>query len=271
MPLRRSWIAAVALLLVVGVVPAAAASPAQQRLIVIETIAGGALSPKGKERLHQEIADVVSRNRLFLVSTETLPERLRHCEVPGCLSQVAAASGAMLVLAVDGIFAKESFKLTVSLWNADESRSLGKDNRDCPICDEQDLWGTAALVTQGLLERYGREEAARAASRRAPGAPPTANAGQDDGRSVAVYSGLAMASAGLATAAVGVYYIAVDGRSACDSCDRVRDTRKYGLPLAIGGGVAALAGAGLLTWALWPQEAQVEIGLGGLWLNGRFQ
>ena len=276
MVLRSSCIAAMVCLLLGGVAPARAASPEQQRMVVVDAITGGALSADGQERMRKEIGDVVTRNGLLLVPAETLPDRLQHCEIPGCLAQVAAASGAMLVLAVDAHFAKESFKLTVALWNADEGKLLGKDTRDCPICDEQDLWGTAALVTQGLIERTVRPaqgpRLATAATTPA-GASATAPAHGDDGNagSLAVYSGLGLAVAGLATLAVGAYYIGVDGKSACTSCDRVRDTRKYGLPMAIVGGVAAAGGAGLLTWAFWPRQAQVSVGPMGLQLAGRFQ
>jgi len=279
MVLRRSCIAAVVWLLVGGLGPARAASPEQQRMVVVAAITGGELSANGQERLQKEIADVAARNGLSLVPTESLPDRLQHCEIPGCLAQVAAASGAMLVLAVDAHFAKESFKLTVALWNADEGKLLGKDTRDCPICDEQDLWGTGALLTQGLLDRYARQAqvshaAPVAATTVTPAGASTTTPARDDGGdsgNMAVYSGLGLVVAGLATAAAGTYYISVDGKSACTNCDRVRDTRKYGLPTAIVGGVVAAGGAGLLTWAFWPRQAQVSVGLMGLQLAGRFQ
>jgi hypothetical protein len=263
--------------LLLGTTPTRAASSEQQRMVLVDAISGGALSANGQERLRKEIAEVVTRNGLLLVPTETLPDRLQHCEIPGCLVQVAAASGAVLVLAVDAHFAKESFKLAVALWNADEGKLLGKDTRDCPICDEQDLWGTAALVTQGLIERYARQ-AQESRSTAAAAAPPasdsaTSPAPGDDGNSgaMAVYSGLALVVAGLVTLGLGTYYIGVDGKSACTRCDRVRDTRKYGLPMAIVGGVAAAGGAGLLTWAFWPRRAEVSVGSTGVQLSGRFQ
>ena len=277
MVLRSSCLAVIVGLLLGGVAPARAASPEQQRMVVVDAITGGALSADGQERMRKEIADVVVRNGLLLVPTETLSARLQHCEIPGCLAQVAAASGAMLVLAVDARFAKESFKLTVALWNADEGKLLGKDTRDCPICDEQDLWGTAALVTQALLERtvrpaQGPRVAAAPTNVPRAGASMATPAQGDDGKSgdVAVYSGVALAVAGLATLAVGTYYISVDGKSACMSCDRVRDTRRYGLPMAIVGGVAVAGGAGLLTWAFWPRQAQVSVFPMGLQLAGSF-
>jgi hypothetical protein len=278
MVLRHFHLASIVGLLLGSSTPARAASPEQQRMVVVEATTGGALSADRQERMRKEIADVITRNGLLLVPTETLPDRLQHCEIPGCLAQVAAASGAMLVLAVDAHFAKESFKLTVALWNADEGKLLGKDTRDCPICDEQDLWGTAALITQGLIERTvrpapGPRLAAVAATTPPAGASATTPAQGGDGNSgsLAVYTGLGLVVAGLATLAVGTYYISVDGKSACTSCDRVRDTRKYGLPTAIVGGVATVGGAGLLTWAFWPRQAQVSIGPMSVQLAGRFQ
>jgi hypothetical protein len=275
MLLRSSCLAAIGCLLLGGVAPARAASPEPQRIVVVDAITGGALSAEGHERMRKEIADVVTRNGLLLVPTDTLPARLQHCEIPGCLAQVAAASGAMLALAVEANFAKESFKLTVALWNADEGKLLGKDTRDCPICDEQDLWGTAVLLTQGLLERTVRpaQGPGEAAAIATPAAATATRPAEGDGNSgsLAAYSGLALAVAGLATLAVGAYYMGVDGNSACTRCDRVRDTRKYGLPMTIVGGVAAAGGAGLLTWAFWPRQAQVSVGPMGLQLAGRFQ
>jgi hypothetical protein len=275
MVLRSSCLASIACLLLGGVAPARAASAEPQRIVVVDAITGGALSAAGLERMRKEIADVVTRKGFLLVPTDTLPTRLQHCEIPGCLAQLAAASGAMLALAVEANFAKESFKLTVALWNADEGKLLDKDTRDCPICDEQDLWGTAALLTQGLLEGTMRSAQGprQTAATAAPSAAATATPTERDGNSgnAAMYSGLALVVAGLATLAVGAYYMDVDGNSACTKCDRVRDTRKYGLPMAIVGGVAAAGGAGLLTWAFWPRQAQVSVGLMGLQLAGRFQ
>jgi hypothetical protein len=201
------------------------------------------------------------------------------------LPQIAAATGATLVLHVQARFAKESFKLSILLWNADEGKLLGKDGRDCPICDEQDLWGSAALLTQGLLEQGLRPPekasplippAAAVAPQVSPQAPlvtapaaPQAKAQGSNG--LAEYSGFALAAAGLATLVVGSYYVIVDGKSACTKCDDVRDTSKYGWPMAIAGGVALLGGAGLVTWSLWPSNAQVAVGPSGLLLSGRFQ
>jgi hypothetical protein len=256
-----------------------------KRLVVIEPSSSSQLSKNAKERLRKEIADVVKRNGLSLVPSSTLPERLLHCEIPGCLPQIAAASGAKLVLHVEARFAKESFKLTLHLWDADEGRLLGKDGRECPICDEQDLWGSAALLAQGLLEQGLRPPekvsplippSAAAASQppspaplvASPVAPPVEATGPNK---VAEYAGFALAAAGLATLLAGSYYIVVDGKSACSKCDDLRDTSKYGRPMAIAGGVALLGGAGLVTWSLWPSSTQMAVGPSGLLLSGRFQ
>jgi len=158
MHLRFSCLAALAWLLLRGSAPAHAAGTADpKRLVVIEPSSGIQLSKSAKEHLRKEIAEVVKRNGLTLVSSSTLPDRLLRCELPGCLPQIAAASGATLVLHVEARFAKESFKLTIHLWNADEGKLLGKDGRDCPICDEQDLWGSAGLLTQGLIDQVLRQ------------------------------------------------------------------------------------------------------------------
>jgi len=285
MNLRFPCLAVLAWLLLRGSTFAHAAETASdKRLVVVEPSTSGQLSKNAKERLRKAITEVVTRNGITLVPSATLPDRLLHCEIPGCLPQIAAATGATLVLHVQARFAKESFKLTVHLWNADEGKLLGKDGRDCPICDEQDLWGSAALLTQGLLEQGLRPpekasplippSAAAAAPPpppplvTAPAAPPVEAKGPNK---IAEYTGFALAGAGLATLLAGSYYIIVDGKSACSKCDDVRDTAKYGRPMAIAGGVALLGGAGLLTWSLWPSNTQVAVGPSGLLLSGRFQ
>jgi len=286
MHLCFSCLAALAWLILHGVAPAYALGTADdKRLVVVEPSSSGQLSKNAKERLRNEIADVVKRKGITLVPSSTLPDRLLHCEIPGCLPQIAAATGATLVLHVQARFAKESFKLTIALWNADEGKLLGKDGRDCPICDEQDLWGSAALLTQGLLEQGLRQPekasplippSAAVASQPVPQAPLVtelaASPAEAQGpNKLAQYSGFALVAAGLATLVVGSYYVSVDGNAACFQCDNVRDTSKYGWPMAIAGGVALLGGAGLVTWSLWPAHTQVAIGPASLQLAGCFQ
>jgi len=286
MHFRFPCLAALAWLLLRSPDPAYAGGTGNDnRLVVIESSSSGQLSKNAKEHLRQEIADVVKRKGITLVPSSTLPDRLLHCEIPGCLPQIAAASGATLVLHVEARFAKESFKLTIHLWNADEGKLLGKDGRNCPICDEQDLWGSAALLAQGLIEQ-GLRPPARGALLTPPPAAVVLAASpqaprmtapelpQPQGKSsdkLAEYSGFALAAAGLATLVAGSYYISVDGHSACFQCDKKRDTSKYGWPMALAGGVALLGGSGLVTWSLWPTHAQVAIGPAGLQLGGRFQ
>jgi hypothetical protein len=285
MHLRLSCLAALAWLLVRGSTPCHAAERADdKRLVVIEPSSGSQLSKNAKDRLRKEIVDVVKRNGITLVPSATLPDRLLRCEIPGCLPQIAAATGATLVLHVEARFAKESFKLAIALWNADEGKLLGKDGRECPICDEQDLWGSAGLLAQGLIE-----QALRHPPKDSPLIPPSAAVGpqvpppaplltvpavaQTEAKSsrVLAYAGIALAAAGLATLVAGAYYVSVDGDAACSHCGKVRDTSKYGWPLAIAGGVALLGGAGLVTWKLWPAHTQVAIGPAGLRLAGRFE
>jgi hypothetical protein len=286
MNLRFQCLAALAWLILRGSTSVHAAElAADKRLVVIEPSTAGQLSKNAKERLRKAIAEVVTRNGITLVPSAALPDRLLHCEIPGCLPQIAAATGATLVLHVQARFAKESFKLAIHLWNADEGKLLGKDSRDCPICDEQDLWGSAALLTQGLLEQ-GLRQPQKASPLippsaavaplppfpaplvDAPAAPPVAAEGPTR---LTEYAGYALAAAGLATLVVGSYYISVDGKSACTRCDDVRDTSKYGWPMAIAGGVALLGGASLVTWSLWSSNTKVAVGPGGLKLAGTFQ
>jgi hypothetical protein len=267
--------------------PSLAAPAEEQRLLVIEA-PGNVLTKAARERLHAAIAEVAVGHGLTLASPKSLPDKLLRCDLPGCLPPIAAASGALFVLRVDAQFAKESFKLAIELWNSDEGKLLGRDRRDCPICDEQDLWGSAALLTQGLLERALREPARPAAllpakvtsapvaafapaPAPAPAAAPLAPQVQARmPHPVVAYSGFALMLAGLAAIGVGGYYIAVDGEPACNRCDWVRDTEKFGLPVAVAGGVALAGGAGLLAWSYWSGSSEIAVAPGQLRMAGRF-
>ncbi len=286
MRIRFSCLAGLVWTMLCGFSPVHAADTvAEKRLVVIEPSSGSQLSRSARERLRTSIAEVVARSGITQVPTSSLPDRLLHCDIPGCLPQIAAASGAALVLRVQARFAKESFKLTVDLWNADEGRLLGEAGRDCPICDEQDLWGSAALITQGLIERSLREPpkptpTVHTAAAVVPRIPMRASPAVElavpqseprTSRRLAGYAGFALAVAGLTTLVVGAYYIGVDGNSACFQCDRVRDTGKYGWPIAIAGGLTLAGGAGLVVWSFRPAHAEVAVGPAGLLLAGRFQ
>ena len=289
MHLRFSSLAALAWLLTQGAAPAGAAVTTDaadgKRLLLIEPSASSQLSKVARERLRKAIAEVAAGNGISMVSASALPDRLLRCELPGCLPQIAAASGSALVLSVEAQFVQESFKLAVKLWNADEGRLLGSDSRNCPICDEQDLWGSAAMLTQGLIERISKK-APKAASAlpavpvfvpspsppvQPPIAAPVPPIHAERSAGLVAYSGFALAVAGLATVVVGGYYVHVDGDSACSGCREVRDTAKYGWPLVIAGGAALAGGVGLLAWSFWPEHASVAVGPTGLFVAGRFR
>ena len=82
------------------------------------------------------------------------------------------------------------------------------------------------------------------------------------------YSGWALSVAGLAVLAPGIYLWSVDGEPARP--DYVRDTRKYGLPMTIAGGVVLAAGAGLVAWSFWAGPAKITVGPSGLRVAGSF-
>ncbi len=252
-----------------------------KRLVIVES-QGSQLSKKAREHLRTAIGDVVIRHGLQLVPSHTLSDKLLRCELPGCLPQIAGATGAMLVLRVEAKYAKESFKLAIELWNSDEGKRLGHEERDCPICDEQDLWGSAALLVQGLLDRAvptvnptieAPQVAPGPAVLPAPAAPGLALTQPLPSPSGAWlgYAGIGLATVGAALLGTGIYYIAVDGDQACTRCDWVNDTKKDGLGLAIGGGAALAVGAGLAVWRLWPSAPAVSLGPSGLTVAGRFQ
>ena len=274
----RFPLAAVLVAVLLGGNVRAASAPAEERRVVVIEAPGNVLTKTARARLQTAIAEIAARYALVQTPTQNLPAKLLACELPGCLPSIAAASGAIFVLRVEAKFAQESFKLDIELWNSDTGKLLGKDRRDCPICDEQDLWGSAALMTQALLERALREPA-----------KPTA-AQPDDGKSTAAsasvpaltqipaespsrlvrYSGLALSVAGLAALVTGLYYWSVDGSEASSGSNRVRDTRKFGVPMTIAGGAALAAGAGLLAWSFWSGPTKVTLGPSGLQIAGRF-
>lgn len=243
-----------------------------KRLVIVES-QGSHLSKKAREQLRTAIGDVVTSRGLQLVPSQTLTEKLLRCELPGCLPQIAGATGAMLVLRVEAKYAKESFKLAIDLWNSDEGKLLGRERRDCPICDEQDLWGSAALMAQGLLERALRTPPL-AAKTLVPAPAPTVTAGNlvqtppPSRTPVLRYSGIALAALGAGALATGIYYWSVDGDPA--GPDRVRDTRKFGVPMTLAGGAALAAGVGLVAWSFWSGSATVAVLPSGVQVGARF-
>ncbi len=273
MQIRIPCVAALLVSLLGGALCAQAAPSDDRRLLVLESPAN-VLTKTARERLHAAIAEVALSQGLTIASPKGLPDKLLGCDLPGCLPSIAAASGAIFVLRVDAKYAKESFKLGLELWNSDEGKLLGKERRDCPICDEQDLWGSAALMARGLLERALRvpTTAVEASPASAPAAQPIAaaqltQASPSPGRPIARYSGLGLAVLGAAALATGIYYWSVDGNHV--DPDHVRDTRKLGLPMTVAGGAALLAGAGLIGWSFWPGTT-VSVAPSGLHVAGRF-
>lgn len=273
----------VALALLVSASVRAAAAPTEERRLVLVEAPGNLLTKSTREQLHKAVAEVAMAQGLVMAPEGSLPAKLQACLLPGCLSSIAAASGAIFVLRVEATFAQESFKLAVELWNSDSARLLGQDRRDCPICDEQDLWGSAALMTKGLLDRALREPDRAAPAPLSPPAqagdapdpvavplPPTRAREARPSLRLAEYSGLALCLAGVAALGVGAYYMSVDGEMVDRDSGRVRDTMKYGLPMTIGGGVALLAGAGLLAWSFWPRSVRMAVGPSGVDVAWRF-
>jgi hypothetical protein len=256
----------------------AVAAPAEERRLIVVEAPGNVLTPTVRERLHGAIAQVVKGQGLTLVSADCLPTQLVGCELPGCLPPIAAASGALFVLRVAAKFAQESFKLGIELWNSDQGKLLGRERRDCPICDEQDLWGSAALMTQAVLERALHEPAKPALARPVSSSPPEpparvpalAQAPAAPPSRALLYAGMGLSVAGLAALVTGIHYWHVDGERACSDCDRVRDTRKLGLPMTITGGAVLALGAGMVAWSFRSGPAKISLGPAGLRIAGRF-
>lgn len=262
------------------IVPRPAVAENDRRLVLIEPHAAS-LSKNARERLHDAIADVVKGHGIELLAKKALSDKLQHCDLPGCLPQIAAATGAIYVLYVDAKFAKESFHLAIQLWNTDEGKLLGRDGRDCPICDEQDLWGSAALMTRGLLDRALEVPASTlppaTVAAHAPATdfamqvtPPKPQAEAAYPGNAATYAGVALAVAGLSALGIGMYYWSVDGNCSDSTCDYLRDTRKFGIPMTLGGGALLAVGGGLLAWRFWPRGASVSLSPSGLRLAGSF-
>ena len=282
MQIRKPCVASLMVMGLVGFRGRAEGAPApasveDRRLLVLEA-PGNVLTETARTRLHAAIAEVAAQRGLAVVSPASLPVKLLTCDLPGCLSPIAAASGAVFVLQVDAKFAQESFKLGLELWNSDEGKLLGKERRDCPICDEQDLWGSAAFMARGLLERAIRAAAttpgspAGLGSRPAAVAPTTPSLTQRPSRTSATATvrtvGLALSGAGLIGLLTGIYYWRADGDRA--DGDYVRDTKKLGQPLTLFGGAALVAGAGLVAWTVASGAAEGAATPDGLRVAGRF-
>jgi hypothetical protein len=282
MQIRLPCVAAVVVVVVsIGVGRQSQAAPSEEKRLLILEAPGNVLTKTARERLHAAIAEVVAGRGLTLASTASLPEKLLACPLPGCLSPIAAASGAIFVMRVEAKFTKESFKLAIELWNSDEGKLLGQERRDCPICDEQDLWGSAAFIVRELLDRIVHNStpptlaaAAAPPSRHEPRqvAPPSlTQAPAGSAVPVLRYTGLALSVAGLAALVTGIYYWSVDGEHAgATDSDLVRDTRKFGLPMTIAGGVALAAGAGMVAWSFWAGPARISVAPSGVRIAGRF-
>lgn len=274
MQIRTLCVAALAAALAVSSSRVEAAPAEDKRLLVLEA-PGNVLTKSARDALQTAVAEAATSQGLTLASAKELPARLLTCDLPGCLPSIAAATGAIYVLRVEAKYVKESFKLAVELWNSDEGKLLGKEKRDCPICDEQDLWGSAALMTRALLERAVEAAPPVKPAALVPSPPDRAGASAQLTRAptrsataTVRWGGLGLAVAGAAALATGIYYWSVDGDPA--GADRVRDTRKLGLPLTLGGGAALIAGAGLLGWSFWSGRAAVALGPGRVDLTGRF-
>ena len=277
-------VAALAGLLLGACFPCRVSAANDNRLVIVEA-PGSLVSKNAKERLRASIEKVVEGQGIQVVPQKILPEKLLRCELPGCLPQIGAASGATYVLRVNARFAKETFKLTIELWHTDDGKRLGNEERDCPICDEQDLYAAAGDLTRGLLAAAASAETSTTV-KRVPTPPPVPAsailAAQPVPRTEAerrgngaAYAGLALATAGLAAVVVGAYYISVDGDRTGKNGYELRDTRKFGLPMAIAGGAAVVGGIGLIVWKLWPASASTSATISlcptGVQVAGGFQ
>jgi len=285
MHIRLPCVAALLMVLLVVASRSAEAASAEERRLLILDAPANVLTKTVRERLHAAVAEVAVGKGLTLASTASLPGKLLTCDLPGCLPSIAAASGAVFVLRVDARFMKESFQLAVELWNSDEGKLLGRERRDCPICDEQDLWGSAAFMARGLLERALRASvqpapAALTVPKPSPAsaptprsaltqAPATSSSASSSTWPIVRYAGLALSVAGLAALGTGIYYWSADGDPA--GGDYVRDTRKLGLPVTIAGGAALAAGAAMVGWSFWSGSAKVSVGPSGLRVAGRLR
>jgi hypothetical protein len=88
------------------------------------------------------------------------------------------------------------------------------------------------------------------------------------------WTGASLLGVSAAALATGIVWLAIDGRPSCDppaggTCYWVRDTKTQGW-IAIGAGVAAGVGGGLLIWKARAGESHMSVGLGTMTLTGHF-
>jgi len=246
-------------------------------------------------KLRAAIMQGVEAAGLEIIPGSRLTEGLARCAPPACLASVAKTTGATHVVRVDGRYADQRFRVTIQLWDTRAAALVSSSARSCLICDQGDFFdaaaeGTKTLLTDALAVRTGPRAADPTAvesrSSRSPAQPPEVTAatrpppspttsGTQGWEPLRLWTGMSLAVAGVVGVGLGLYYNNIDGEEKCrpgepSPCDMKRDAAAPRAAALAGGGLALLAGAGLILWARPHPAARVTVTPGGLVYAGRF-
>ena len=264
---------------------------AANRVVVVDAL-------QTTEKLRKEARAAINE-ALLDQSFESIPASKlggKTCESSNCFSSLAKDSDALYTLVVQGTAGATGYRISLDLREGSSGRTLGSDSKECELCDAKDFRKAVRERTATLVTRVHQELAA------AP--PPIMPGPKIDEPPVNVkiekidlpvppptpepvvrtfwqqpipLIGLGLGAVGAGLLGTGVYYLAVDGKSASRSGDPgsygfyKRDTGTFGWAM-LGTGIAAMAGGTALV--IWGRDSANGINLAlspqHIWLLGRF-
>jgi hypothetical protein len=258
-----------------------AAAWAQAKVVVIDTVQA---SLKLKLGVRQSVATALDDLSVAMVPLEDVLPEDASCADAACYAAVAKRVEATHVLLVQGVANPAGYRLSLDVRDGENGRTLGTDGKDCELCSEAQLAPTVQEKVTTLWVRVMQEQAATATpplqSAAATLAPVRTRVGDTTEETPwwkqrTPGMGLGFAGLGLVGVGFGIYYVAVDGKTAEKSAfgDPIikRDTAKWGWSLAGVGAVALLAGSAMIIWGREDgTEVSVAVGPRSIGLLGRF-
>jgi hypothetical protein len=264
--MNRIW--AVAALATVAL--SATAARAERPRIAVMELGGPKLAPDLRERMTHAVhegllasgADVVDGMPAAATGPGGAP-----CEGNGCVTAVAKATVSGYVvrgtLEVEG----RTYELRLEMLDGKTGDLMDSREDRCEICTEGEALEMAGVSASALKVQVFKKRAAAAsmgagglttsaAGAATPAAPPQlqaapANPAPAAGAEHRQYGWIGVA-AGAAAAIVGVGLIAIDGEGTCDDgvgvqCQRLYQTKGWGIASLVGGTLALAAGVLVLT------------------------